>query len=69
MSSHFRTISVVDANGDELLLYEFRERASLFGLVPKRRFQLCTGEAVEKRGDRYIVLSTGEKLTRITQQH
>ncbi len=66
MTSHFRTISVVDANGDQLLLYEIRERISPFRLVPKRRLELCTGEPVRKQGHAYVVETTGEKLTRVS---
>lgn len=65
MTSHFRTIAVFDANGDQLTLYEIRDRPSLFGLVARKRLQLCTGELVKKRGDGFVVETTGEKLTRV----
>ena len=65
MTSHFKTIAVLDANGDQLTLYELRDRTGLFGLVARRRLQLCTGEAVVRKGNRFVVLATGEKLTRV----
>ena len=65
MTSHFKTIPVLDGNGDQLTLYEMRDRARLFGLVSRRRLQLCTGEAVVRKGNRFVVLATGEKLTRV----
>jgi hypothetical protein len=65
VTSHFKTIAVLDANGDQLTLYELRDRTRLFGLVARRRLQLCTGEAVEKKGGGFVVLATGEKLTRV----
>jgi hypothetical protein len=65
VTSHFKTIPVLDANGDELTLYEIRERGSLFGLVPRKRLELCTGERVTSYGADYVVESTGERLTRV----
>lgn len=65
MSSRFRTIPVVDGNGDELTLYEIRARGPLFGLMPATRLELCSGEPVEKCDGGYIVLTTREKLTPI----
>lgn len=65
MRTYFRTIPVVDGNGDQLTLYEFRDRSSSFRLVPKKRFELCTGEPVRKERDGFVVEATGEKLTRI----
>lgn len=62
-SSKFKAIPVVDGNGDQLTLYEFRERGPLFGLVSKKRYSLGTGEAVEERAGVYIVAATGEILT------
>lgn len=64
VNSHFRTISVLDGNGDQLSLYEFLEPGSVFGLVRRRRYHLCTGELVTKEGDGFVVVSTGEHLTR-----
>jgi hypothetical protein len=47
----------------KMSLYEFR--ASVFlGLFVRKRFKLCTGEAVRKNGKHYIVVPTGERLTR-----
>jgi hypothetical protein len=57
-----KAIPVEDANGDQLTLYEIRERVSLFGLVVRKRFELCTGEPVTRDGDIYLIASTGEKL-------
>ncbi len=65
MTSHFRKIPVVDGNGDQLTLYEFRERSLLFGLLATTRLELCTGELVEKSGRGYVIPSTGEKLKRV----
>lgn len=65
MSNKVRTISVVDGNGDQVILYEIRERGSLFGLLPRKRLQLGTGEVVVRRGGGYVIPSTGEKLTRV----
>lgn len=56
---------MLDGNGDQLSLFEFREPPSFFGLVRRRRYSLCTGELVKKAGDGFIVVSTGEKLTRV----
>ena len=65
MNSHFRTIPVLDGNGDELSLFEFLEPAAVFGLVRRRRYHLCTGELVTKEGDGFVVVSTGEHLSRV----
>jgi hypothetical protein len=61
--AHFRTIPVLDQNGDQISLYEFRAPVFL-GLFVRKRFKLCTGEAVRKNGKHYIVVPTGERLTR-----
>jgi len=68
VNSHFRTIPVLDGNGDQLSLYEFLEPGSLFGLVRRRRYHLCTGELVIKEGDGFIVVSTGETLRQIRKR-
>ena len=66
-----RTIPVRDSNGDELTLYEYRDRLlrSALGLryVRKvRRMVLCTGEPVDYVNESTFVLAhTGEKLRRI----
>ena len=63
MRAHFRTIAVLDQNGDQILLYEFREPA-FFGLFVRKRLRLSTGEAVKKAGKGFAVIATGERLTR-----
>ena len=63
VNSHFRTISVLDGNGDELSLYEFLEPGRVFGMVRRRRYHLCTGELVAREGDGFVVVSTGERLS------
>lgn len=66
MGSHFRTIPVIDGNGDQLFVYEIRKRAGLFGLGARNRMELCTGEAVVLAGDDgFLVVHTGERLTRV----
>ena len=65
MPNRFKAIPVVDGHGDQLTLYEIRERGSLFGLLPRTRFELGTGEVVEAQGDGYVIVGTGEKLTRV----
>lgn len=65
MTSHFRSIPVLDGNGDQLSLYEFSDPPSFFGLIRKRRYHLCTAELVKKQGDGFVVVSTGEMLTRV----
>ena len=66
MRTYYRTIFVVDGNGDQVMLYEFHDRNSSFRLMPKKRFELCTGEPVRKEGDGFIVETTGEKLTPVS---
>ncbi len=66
MGSHFRTIPVIDGNGDQLFVYEIRKRLGLFGLRSRDRMELCTGEAVVLAEDEgFVVVGTGEKLTRV----
>lgn len=65
MPNRFKEIPVVDGHGDQLTLYEIRERGPLLGLIPKMRFELGTGEAVEAQGDGFVIVGTGEKLTRV----
>lgn len=55
------SIPVKDANGVELTLYEFQGRR-FFKKV--RRWQLCTGETVERVGRDLVVVRTGETLVR-----
>jgi hypothetical protein len=58
-----RSIPVKDANGDELTVYEFHERRFLRRV---RRMKLCTGELVEAVDeDVFVLVSSGEKLTRV----
>lgn len=54
----------MDGNGDELSLYEFLEPGRVFGMVRRKRYHLCTGELVTKEGDGFLVISTGEHLSR-----
>lgn len=65
MSNEFRSIPVLDENGDEVILYEFRDRA-FFGLLGRKRYELCTGEAVARAGKGFVVVATDEKLKRVT---
>jgi hypothetical protein len=64
VNSEFKAIPVLDGNGDQLILYEFRDR-SFLGLVIRRRYELGTGEPLKKVGKEFVVTTTGEKLTRI----
>lgn len=66
MSSHFKTIPVRDEKGDQLTLYEIRDRAGPFRMFVRKRLTLCTGEAVRSLGrGRFVIDDTGERLTRI----
>ena len=65
MKSRVKAIPVVDGNGDELTLYEVRERGAFFGLVPRRRLVLGSGEAVVKSARGFVVVATGEELAPI----
>ena len=57
------SIPVRDSNGDQLTVYEFRDRRFI---TQVRRMKLCTGEAVEADGDGKLrVVRTGETLTRL----
>lgn len=67
MGSHFRTIPVIDGNGDQLFVYEIRKRLGLFGLRARNRMELCTGEVVVLADDeQFVVVRTGEKLIRVS---
>ena len=58
-----REIPVKDANGDELMLYEFEHRRFLAKI---RRFKLSTGELVEVNcKESFVIPATGERLSRI----
>lgn len=61
--SAVRSIRVRDRNGDELTVYEFRDRRFL-GSV--RRLKLCTGELVEQIDEKtFAVALTSEKMSLI----
>jgi len=68
VKSRVKAIPVVDGNGDELTLYEVRERGGLFGLLPRSRYVLGSGEAVVKTRHGFVVAATGEVLTRIHKE-
>lgn len=62
---YVRSIRVEDANGDQLIVYEFQDRRLFFWKV--RRFELDTGERVEVLdGQTLVVAATGEKLSRMS---
>ncbi len=65
MSSHFKTIPVRDEKGDQLTLYEIRDRAGPFRMFVRKRLTLCTGEAVRPAGKGFVIDETGERLTRV----
>ncbi len=66
MAVRVTPIPVRNANGDELTVYEVWE-TFFFGLIAERRFQLETEERVEEFDrDNFVVMKTGEKLTRIS---
>lgn len=65
MSNKFKTVTVLDGNGDELTLYEMNDGRWLFGLLVRKRYALSAGERVERRGKHFIVVETGEVLTRV----
>jgi hypothetical protein len=59
-------IPVTNANGDELTVYEIWD-TYFFGLIAERRFELETEERVEELDrDNFVVMRTGEKLTRVS---
>jgi len=57
------SIPVRDANGDELIVYEFQDWRFLQKV---RRYRLDTGEIVERLDDQTFGLPSGEKLTRLS---
>lgn len=58
-----RGIQVMDANGDELTVYEIHHRRLLRTV---RQLKLCSGELVEALdGETFLVTATGERLVRI----
>jgi hypothetical protein len=66
VGSQFRTIPVIDGNGDQLFVYVIRKRLGPFGLRVRDRLELCTGEAVAQLDeDSFVVVGTGETLSRV----
>jgi hypothetical protein len=61
----------MDANGDELTLYEYEQPAPYLVMMglnrgPATRLALDTGEEAERvDDDTFVIVATGEKLTRI----
>jgi hypothetical protein len=68
VTSRVRAIPVVDGNGDELTLYEVREGWGWFGLLPRSRYVLGSGEAVGKTRGGFVVAATGEELSRVRKK-
>lgn len=63
MDKLIRAIAVRDAGGEELVLFEYQRSSARH---PGRRMALCTGEVAACLGkDTFVLLSTGEKLTRV----
>jgi hypothetical protein len=66
-----RAIRVRDANGDELSLYEYEQTSSYLVMMglnrgPVTRLVLDTGEEAERvDDDTFVLVTTGEQLTRI----
>ena len=65
MKNGFKAIPVLDGNGDQLTLYEIREKGPFLGLATRKRYELGTGEVVQRSGNDFVVQTTGEKLTRL----
>jgi hypothetical protein len=64
--NHLKTIPVRDANGDQLDVYEIRDKGPLRALLGRTRLVLCTSEPVEMvDSDTFIVIASGERLTRV----
>lgn len=57
--SYVRSILVRDGRGDQVTLYEFRDRRFLRKV---RRMKLDSGELVEIRNGALVVVATGETL-------
>ena len=71
MDNVIRAIRVRDANGDELILFEFEQRQQS-NLVTMRlgaratRLALDTGEEAKRvDDDHFVLVASGERLTRI----
>ena len=62
MGKYLRSIRVTDANGDEIAIHEYEEREFL---SKKHRFSLETGELAKEVDGGFIVVATGERLTRV----
>ena len=69
MDNVIRAIRVLDANGDELTLYEYEQtQPTMMSLnrSPATRLALDTGEeAMRIDDDNFILVASGERLTRI----
>jgi hypothetical protein len=61
VGKYLRSIRVTGANGDEITVHEYEEREFL---TKKHRFSLETGELVEEADGGFLVVATGEMLTR-----
>ena len=61
----------MDANGDELTLYEYEKPGTyltMMGLnrVPETRFALDTGEEAQRVDEHtFVLVATGERLVRV----
>jgi hypothetical protein len=62
VGKYLRSIRVTDANGDEITIHEYEEREFL---TLKHRFSLETGELAEEVNGGFIIVATGEMLTRV----
>lgn len=71
MDNVIRAIRVTDANGDELTLYEYEQSSPYLVRMgmnrgPATRLTLDTGEEAERvDDDTFVLVATGEQLTRI----
>ena len=73
MDNVIRTIPVRDGHGDELLVFEYQQSVRTRGLIGRnragaaRRWVLDSGEELQRiDDDHFVVIATGERLTRIT---
>jgi hypothetical protein len=64
VGKYLRSIRVTDANGDEIKIHEYEEREFL---TLKHRFSLETGELAEEVNGGFIIVATGEMLTRVAE--
>ena len=71
MDNVIRAIRVLDANGDELTLYEYEQDQPPLTIMsmnrtPATRLVLDTGEeAMRIDDDNFVLVASGERLTRI----